>query len=127
MRDEARARELSQAGYRILGEDATDAEFWRRVRAESHVNLVLLAMPHHESNAYACHQLNESAFEGSTAAVVRYPTEAEELSRIGVDTVFNFYEGAGIVLADRGMEVARIRQAREAGEDLPGEDGLPTA
>ncbi|MDO4783640.1 MAG: cation:proton antiporter [Propionibacteriaceae bacterium] len=128
--DEARARELSHAGYRILEEDATDAEFWRRVRAESHVDLVLLAMPNHESNAYASHQLNESAFEGSTAAVVRYPTEAEELSRIGVDTVFNFYEGAGIVLADRGMEVDRIRQAGEAGEsggETPEDDDRPAA
>lgn len=112
--DEARARELAEAGYRILEEDATDAEFWRRVRAESHVDLVLLAMPHHESNAYALHQLNESAFDGSTAAVVRYPTEAEELSRIGVDTVFNFYEGAGIVLADRGMAADSVREAEES-------------
>lgn len=98
-----RARQLTERGYRVLEEDATDGEFWRRVRAAATVDLVLLAMPKHESNMLALEQLNASGFAGHVAAVVRHREEEDELHRQGVDTLFNLYDGAGILLAERGL------------------------
>lgn len=102
--DEARVRWLRARGYHVLEEDATDGEFWRRVHSEGQVELVLLAMPHHEANLFALEQLEASEFEGASAAVVRYTDEAEELRDRGVGSVLNLYEGAGLVLAEDGLE-----------------------
>lgn len=102
--NEMRARELTEAGYRVLEEDATDGEFWRRVRAAATVDLVLLAMPQHESNMLALEKLNASGFSGRVVAVVRHEEEEAELRRLEVDTLFNLYDGAGILLAKRGVE-----------------------
>lgn len=94
----------------MLEEDATDGEFWRRVRAAATVDLVLLAMPQHESNMLALEKLNASGFSGRVVAVVRHEEEEAELRRLEVDTLFNLYDGAGILLARRGIEANGLPQ-----------------
>lgn len=114
--DEVRARELCAMGYRIIEEDVTDSEFWQRVHSESHVDLVLLAMPAHEANSYALMQLEASEFTGKSVAAVTTMIEAESLRGLGVDSVFNLYEGAGLALAEKALEL-----------DSPGETDHPTS
>lgn len=99
--DEISAAALTKQGYRIVTEDATDAEFWERVRNAGSIATVLFAMPDHGSNEYAVRQLHEAGFTGRTSAVVRFPEEADQLEKLGVDHVFNLYAGAGYELADQ--------------------------
>ena len=49
-------------------------------------------------------QLIATSFGGRIAAVVRYEEEEAELRALGVNTLFNLYDGAGILLAQRALE-----------------------
>lgn len=91
-------------GRNVLLGDACDTEFWLKLRSDTGLELVILAMPNHQGNMYAAHQLKNLGFECQVAAIARYPEEVEELSAIGVCTAFNMYEQAGEGLARKAME-----------------------
>ncbi|GAB3182256.1 cation:proton antiporter [Nesterenkonia halophila] len=115
--DHAALARLIEQDYRVVEGDATDYEFWDRLRHSSQVRLVILAMPHHDSNTFALDQLRDTGYPGEVAAVVRHPDQDAELRARGVDAVFNLYEGAGVALAEtacRGLEP-------EASDGRPGD------
>ncbi|WP_010524102.1 cation:proton antiporter family protein [Nesterenkonia sp. F] len=125
--DHAALARLIEQGYRVVEGDATDYEFWDRLRHSSQVRLVILAMPHHDSNTFALDQLRGTGYPGEVAAVVRHPDQDAELRARGVDAVFNLYEGAGIALAEtacRGLDPessdGRPGDAPEDPRDGPG-------
>ena len=93
----------------ILG-DACDTEFWLKLRKDIKLELVILAMPNHQGNIYAAHQLRNLGFNCQVAAIARFPEEVEELSAIGVCTAFNMYEQAGAGLARSAVEGCRLAQ-----------------
>ncbi|WP_309080850.1 cation:proton antiporter [Zhihengliuella sp.] len=98
--DHAVVRRLREAGLNVMEGDATDLEFWYRICQGGLVQTVVLAMPFHDSNLFALDQLREAGFEGRITAVAHHPDQAEHLQRLGVDGVYNLYEGAGIAMAD---------------------------
>lgn len=110
--DGTRVERLQNEGMHVVEEDATDVAFWDRLTQTGSVNIAVLAMPFHGANLAALEQLRESEFSGTVAAVARYFDEAEELEKLGVDVVFQLYDGAGFAIADRIME---------AGDALGGE------
>jgi hypothetical protein len=101
----------SQGRNVILG-DACDTEFWMKLRKDIHLELVILAMPNHQGNIFATHQLRNFKFDCQVAAVARYPEEVEELAAIGVCTAYNMYEQAGAGLVRTALEGCRILEKR---------------
>ncbi|MEM5786062.1 MAG: cation:proton antiporter family protein [Syntrophobacteraceae bacterium] len=91
----------------ILG-DASDTEFWLKLRKDIQPRLVILAMPNHQGNLYAAQQLRNFKFDCQVAAIARYPEEVEELSALGVCTAYNMYEQAGAGLVRTAMESCRL-------------------
>jgi len=84
--------------------DVTDSGFWDNLEAE-HIRLVLLTMNNHQVNRMAATRLKHGNFKGQIAAVARYADELEELQKLGVDSVFNLYEEAGVGFAEHVCEV----------------------
>jgi hypothetical protein len=101
-------------GREVVHGDATDLDFWHRLRRSESVRIAVLAMPRHGANVTALACLRESGFSGKVAAVARYQDEVRWARANGVDTAFNVYAGAGLELAD---QVAR--DAGEAPADPP--------
>ncbi|MGQ7788552.1 NAD-binding protein [Nesterenkonia sp. K-15-9-6] len=98
--DHVTVERLRSQGYDLVEGDATDHSFWDRVSHSGIVELVILAMPVHDSNSFALSQLEKSSFDGQVAAVVQHDEQAHALEARGVQAVFNLYEGAGVALAD---------------------------
>ncbi|WP_125774401.1 cation:proton antiporter family protein [Antribacter gilvus] len=102
--DPVRVAALQADGFAVVQADATDIEFWARVRSAGHVRLAVLAMPFHAANLIALAQLRAGGFEGPVAAIARYDDDAVELERHGADAVFHLYGTAGTALADNAAE-----------------------
>ncbi|MBB1251815.1 cation:proton antiporter family protein [Streptomyces alkaliterrae] len=106
--DVDKVTDLQQAGYSVLEGDATDEDFWEKLTLAEHVELVVLAMPHHAGNFFALEQLRHQEFRGRIAAAVTHFEEIEPLERRGAHAVFHLYEEAGTALADSAAEVAGL-------------------
>ncbi|MBC7292434.1 MAG: cation:proton antiporter [Actinotalea sp.] len=103
--DPARVLDLTTHGFDVLRADATDVEFWARVKRAGQVQVVVLAMPFHNANLIALARLRAAGFAGKVAAVARYDDDVAELRRHGADAVFHLYGSAGTALADHAAEV----------------------
>lgn len=114
--DGPRVEQLKSEGYRVIEGDATDLDFWNRLRRSDSVRTAVLAMHRHGANVTALECLRESGFSGNVAAVARYDDEVAWAKDHGVGTAFNIYAGAGLELAD---QVGEIELARRAAEDSP--------
>jgi voltage-gated potassium channel Kch len=79
--------------------DATDSGFWENLEPGD-VKTVLLCMSNFRANKIAATRLTHSHFSGKIAAVARFDDEKEELQKLGVTSVFNLYEEAGIGFAE---------------------------
>ncbi|GAA1990565.1 cation:proton antiporter [Isoptericola halotolerans] len=102
--DEQRVAALREQGVDVVLADATDLEFWARVKRAGHVRMAVLTMPFHNANLIALSRLQEAGFDGQVAAIARYDDDAAELRRHGADAVFHLYGAAGAELADRAAE-----------------------
>lgn len=103
--DQSRVTALRDEGFEVVRADATDLEFWARVKRAGRVRLAVLAMPFHNANLIALSRLQDAGFEGYVAAIARYDDDADELRRHGAHAVFHLYGAAGAELADRAAEV----------------------
>jgi len=108
--DQTRVTELRREGFDVLRADATDVEFWNRVRRAGKVRVVVLAMPFHGANLIALSRLHAAGFTGRVAAVARYDDDVAELRRHGADAVFHLYGSAGAALADHAADVLHHRE-----------------
>lgn len=84
-----------QSGRNVIQGDATDPDFWERVRPRGNVKLILLAMPHWQVNHFALDHLHHRQFTGRIAAIAEYQDEVEKLTGDGVHAAFNIYNEAG--------------------------------
>lgn len=87
---------------RVVAADASDPDFWHRVDLQE-VQLVLLALTHHEENMLVGNLLKDLGYRGQTAAVVRFDEEAVELEAHGFST-FNLYAQAGAGFAEHAAQ-----------------------
>ncbi len=99
--DGPRIKTLQGEGFNAIEGDATDLDFWNRLRHSDSVHTAILAMHRHGANVTALECLRESGFGGQVATVARYDDEVEWAKKHGVDTAFNIYAGAGSELADQ--------------------------
>lgn len=116
--DQARVTELQDQGFDVLRADATDVEFWARVKRAGAVQVVVLAMPFHKANLIALGRLHAAGFTGKVAAVARYDDDVAELLRHGAHAVFHLYGSAGAALADHAADMVM-------GDPSPGPEREP--
>ena len=93
--------EHSRKHRRVVTADASDPDFWHRINLHE-VELVLLALTHHQENMLVGSLLKDLGYEGRMAAVVRFAEEARELEQRGFST-FNLYAQAGAGFADHAV------------------------
>lgn len=104
--DGARVEWLQGRGMHVIEGDATDLDFWNRLRRSDSVRIAVLAMARHGSNITALDCLRESGFSGKVASVARFEDEVQWAREHGVTTAFNVYAGAGLELADQVARAA---------------------
>jgi predicted Kef-type K+ transport protein len=96
-------RQHTDAGRNVIQDDATDPDFWERVKMGARKTvggMVLLSMKSHAANMYAAKRLAESKYVGIIAAIAEFEDELEELKSVGVHAAFNFYAEAGSGFAE---------------------------
>lgn len=113
--DGPRIERLAGEGLRVIEGDATDLDFWHRLKRSESVRIAVLAMPRHGANVTALACLRESGFGGRVAAVARYDDEVRWATEHGVDIAFNVYAGAGLELADQVAHRDSPDEAESAG------------
>ena len=104
-RDPAAVEDHQNADHNVLLADATDSDFWERVRVNDNIDLVVLAMPKHGANVHAAEALQRHGFDGVVAATGKFDDEVKELRGLGLDTAFNLYNEAGAGFADHVFHV----------------------
>ena len=106
--DEETVRRNLQEGRNVILGDATDSDFWSRVRSRRRISLVVLAMADHSANLYMVRQFRAQSLDSTIAATAQFEDQMGELQDAGADVVFNFYEDAGAGFAEhicRKLEV----------------------
>ena len=97
------------AGRNVIRADATDDDFWARVRTGKG-KAVLLAMLEHHENLGIARRIRAMDEEGGrtthTFAVAESMQQAQALEQVGVDEVWDFDEKAGAGFA--GAVIARL-------------------
>jgi predicted Kef-type K+ transport protein len=104
---------LRGGGQRVLLGDATDTDFWSKLKAGKHIELVVLAMPSHGNNIYAARQIRNLGVQCTVVAVAKFPEEVEELAGLNIPA-FNMYSEAGSGLARQAL-VALAKQSGDSG------------
>lgn len=110
--------QLRASGRWVVEGDATDAEFWARVREDDDIELIALAMPTQHANVEALAQLRASGsdrVDRTIAAIARYREDVEEFEHLGLETVVHLYAGAGETLADLAAETIGLPYQRAEG------------
>lgn len=100
--NEQKQAEHLRVHRRVVLADASDPDFWHRVDLGK-VELVLIALTHHQENMLVGNMLREFGYQGKVAAVVRFDEEAEELEEHGFSS-FNLYAHAGAGFAAHAAE-----------------------
>lgn len=106
-----RVIEHQQQGRNTIVGDATDSDFWSKIRHDDALELVLLAMPNHHGNLFAANSLKERGYTGKVAAVAKFQEEADELRALGIE-VFNIFEEAGAGFARHVLNISRLGPER---------------
>ena len=114
--DAEKVAENQAAGRTVILGDATDSDFWERIRDEHRkIRVIMLAMPEHRANMYALEQIKAAGFNGYVAALAQYTDHAEALQEAGADIAFNAYADAGAgFAAEIEEEILKLRGNREA-------------
>ncbi|MDQ4110628.1 MAG: NAD-binding protein, partial [Actinomycetota bacterium] len=108
--DSLRAASLKAERFDVVEADATDQDFWERVKKGTGMELVVLTMPFHGDNLLAMDLLRKLGFSGTVAAIALRPEERDELKKRGAHAVLNLYASAGSDLAEKALRVNQERQ-----------------
>jgi Kef-type K+ transport system membrane component KefB len=106
--DTQRVKQQCDAGRNVVYGDATDSDFWSKLKTGTTLELIILAMPNHRSNIYAAHQIVGSALSCKIVAIAKFESEVEELAALGVPS-FNIYSEAGSSLARHALDALQDR------------------
>lgn len=92
--DQKLIRKHEVEGRNVLVGDATDYDFWERLRPGS-VKLILLDMPNVNEALAAVKMIKRTEYHGLIAAAVKHQDCVQLMKDAGVDSVFNVYAEAG--------------------------------
>lgn len=88
-------RDHLEQGRDVTLGDPSDPDFWDRVQVPQKVEIVLLALPRLSTTLEVLTLFQSSPFQGTVAAIARYPDEVKSLTDAGASLVFNIYSEAG--------------------------------
>ena len=91
-------------GRNVVQGDASDDDFWKKVEHIHCIERAFLAMPNHSGNLLAIRQLKEQNYQGEFSVAIQYSEDAKSLKELGVDSIFNLYDLAGIGFVDHVIE-----------------------
>lgn len=100
--DASRVDDHRLAERKVMLGDATDSDFWTKLKAGKNMRLIILAMPNHNSNVFAAHQIRNAGLQTQIIAIAQHPQEVEELEALQVPS-FNMYSEAGEGLARKAL------------------------
>jgi hypothetical protein len=111
--DEAQVERNREDGRNVVLGDATNPEFWSRLVApHREIEMILLAMPHHNANLDAAKRMRERGYQGPIVAVALFPGQEAELRENGIDEVFNIYAEAGSGAASYMRSLLEAKETR---------------
>ena len=111
--DEAQVERNREDGRNVVLGDATNPEFWSRLVApHREIEMILLAMPHHNANLDAAKRMRERGYQGPIVAVALFPGQEAELRENGIDEVFNIYAEAGSGAASHMRRLLGAKETR---------------
>lgn len=109
--DETQVQRSSADGRKVVLGDAINPEFWSRlITPHQEIEMILLAMPHHNANLDAAIRMRERGYKGPIVAIALYPDQEEELRANGIDEVFNIYAEAGSGAATRMFDLLESKE-----------------
>lgn len=88
--------------------DATDSDFWSKLKTGKTLELIVLAMPNHRSNIYVAQQIVGIELSCKVVTIAKYASEVDELTAFGVPS-FNIYSEAGSSLARHALDAVQDR------------------
>ncbi len=103
-----RVKQQREAGRNVVHGDATDTDFWSKLKTGTTLELIVLAMPNHRSNIYAAQQIVRSNLSCKVVAIAKFESEVDELGALGVPS-FNIYSEAGSSLARHALDAVEDR------------------
>ena len=95
---------LRNQGVNVIEGDATDREFWERIRGNHTLEIAIFALPNREANAAAIRLLRRTPFSGTIGVITREDDEAAVWTDFGVDASLSLYAGAGAQLAEQALQ-----------------------
>jgi hypothetical protein len=98
------------AGRNVKVGDATDTDFWNTIKVANSKDLIVLAMPSHNSNVYAAHQIRNAGLNCQVVAIAKFGEEVKELKELNVPS-FNMYSEAGLGLARHALDAMALQKA----------------
>ena len=117
--DPARVRHLQERGYNVVEGDATDVDFWERVKDSHQIDMIMLAMPAQHANVDTVKEIYASRInpeECTISSVAMYREDVEDLEALGLDVVVHLLDGAGESLAERTFTKNEQRRLHVAGD-----------
>lgn len=97
---------LKSQNFEVYKGDAEDVDFWENIDLDK-IKLVLLAVPSVQDCKNITSQLKAANFKGKIAAIARFDDERIQLQAYGIDKVFNFFNEAGVGLAEESMAMVK--------------------
>jgi predicted Kef-type K+ transport protein len=92
-----------EAGRNVILGDASDSDFWERLQPGK-IRLVMLTLSELRANLDVIERLIDGAYDGTMAAVARYPDEKARLEEDGVHVVVDTFAEAGVGFATHVQE-----------------------
>ncbi len=96
-----------EAGRNAIIGDATDYDFWQRLKPGA-VKMIMLDMPNIHELLAAVEMIKDTRFKGVIAAAVKHDDCVKRLNDAGVHSVFNVYAEAGSGFANHVSENVKI-------------------
>jgi hypothetical protein len=103
--NEATVTRHRHEGRNVIQGEATDSDFWARVRPEGQLSLVLVALVDHQANLSVVRELKRKELSVTMAVAAQYEDEMVELKEAGANAVFNFYDELGAGFAEHVCQI----------------------
>jgi len=97
-----------QAGRNVMVGDATDYDFWERLKPGV-VKMIMLDMPNIKELLSAVKMIKQTGYQGYISAAVKHDDCMQPLKEAGVDAVYNVYAEAGSGFASHVCENVNVR------------------
>lgn len=111
---ESRVKHHVAEQRRVVLADASDPDFWFRLKF-GEIQMIMLALTNHSENMLVADLLSTMGFKGELAAVVRHEDHAEEMHAKGI-SAFNLYAQAGTGFAAHACAMLEPEHASQGAQ-----------